>query len=192
MEPTREQFYQRRIAQLEAQNAALQAEVAERIEQNAKLAEQVAKLSKNSSNSSKPPSSDIVKPPKDKGSNAPRRQGGQRGHLGVNRHPFSSDRVDQTVELQADACDCGHCGGGEAMDQPRVHQVAELREDPIIVTEYRLHGFVCPQCGRTVWGELPPGVIEGSAAGGFGPRLQALIGYMKGSLHASYSGLEAF
>ena len=40
-----------------------------------------------------------------------------------------------------------------------------------------------------VWAELPGGVIEGQL---FGPRLQALIGYMKGSLHASYSGLEAF
>ncbi len=48
---------------------------------------------------------------------------------------------------------------------------------------------MCPHCGRTVWAELPAGVIEGQL---FGPRLQALIGYMKGSLHASYSGLEAF
>jgi transposase len=182
VEPTREQFYQRRIAELEAK-------VAELIEQNAKLAEQVAKLSKNSSNSSKPPSSDIVKPPKGKDSNGPRRQGGQRGHPGVNRHPFSSDRVDQAVDVHAGACDCGHSGSDEAIDQARIHQVAELRENPIIVTEYRLHGFVCPQCGRMVWAELPAGVIEGQL---FGPRLQALIGYMKGSLHASYSGLEAF
>ena len=56
MEPTREQAYRRRIAELEAEVAALKAEVA-------RLAELVAKLSKNSSNSSKPPSSDIVKPP---------------------------------------------------------------------------------------------------------------------------------
>lgn len=189
MEPTREQFYQRRIAELEAEVARLKAQVTALIAQNAKLAEQVAKLSKNSSNSSKPPSSDIVKPPKDKGSNGPRRQGGQRGHPGVNRQPFSSDQLDQTVELHAGPCDCGHSGSGEAIDQPRIQQVAELREDPIIATEYRLHGFVCPQCGRTVWAELPAGVVEGQL---FGPRLQALIGYMKGSLHASYSGLEAF
>ena len=189
MKRTHKQFYQRRIAELEAQVRERDERIAALEAQVAKLAEQVAKLSKNSSNSSKPPSSDIVKPPKDKGSNGPRRQGGQRGHPGANRNPFSIDRVDQTVELEAGACDCGHCGGGEAVDQPRVQQVAELREDPITVTEYRLHGFVCPHCGRTVWAELPAGVIEGQL---FGPRLQALIGYMKGSLHASYSGLEAF
>ena len=71
MEPTREQAYQRRIAELEAENADLKALLAElrnqivrQSEQIARLAEQVAKLSKNSSNSSKPPSSDIVKPSK--------------------------------------------------------------------------------------------------------------------------------
>ena len=182
MEPTTEQFYLRRIAALEQQNAELLAQVAQ-------LREQVAQLSKNSSNSSNPPSSDIVKPPKDKGSNGPRRQGGQRGHAGINRQPFSSDQVDQMVHLHASVCACGHSGGGEAIDQARIQQVAELREDPIIVTEYRLHGLVCPQCRRMVWAELPAEVIEGQL---FGPRLQALIAYMKGSLHASYSGLEAF
>jgi len=40
-----------------------------------------------------------------------------------------------------------------------------------------------------VWAELPPGVVEGQL---FAPRLQALIAYMKGSLHASYTGLEEF
>ena len=56
MEPSKEQFYLRRIAELEKQVAELLAQVA-------KLTEEVARLSKNSSNSSKPPSSDIVKPP---------------------------------------------------------------------------------------------------------------------------------
>jgi predicted membrane GTPase involved in stress response len=40
-----------------------------------------------------------------------------------------------------------------------------------------------------VWPKLPSGVVEGQL---FQPRLQALMGYMKGSLHASYTGLEAF
>ena len=69
MEPTREKRYKRRIAQLEAENATLKKEVAELKEQVAelnklvvKLTEQIAKLSKNSSNSSKPLSSDIVTP----------------------------------------------------------------------------------------------------------------------------------
>jgi len=56
VEPTREQAYTRRIAELERGLATALSEVAG-------LSEQVAKLSKNSSNSSRTPSSDIVKPP---------------------------------------------------------------------------------------------------------------------------------
>jgi hypothetical protein len=56
VEPTLEQAYRRRIAELEAEVADLKAQVV-------RLSEQVARLSKNSSNSAKPPSSDIVKPP---------------------------------------------------------------------------------------------------------------------------------
>jgi len=130
-----------------------------------------------------------VMPPKETKSKGRRRQGGQPGHRGVNRQPFSVEQVDHTVEVPAGRCSCGHKGGGQPMDEPRIQQVAELPEKPIIVTEYRLHGYVCSKCGREVWGELPAGVIEGQL---FGVRLQALIAYVKGSLHASYSGLEAF
>ena len=217
MEPTRRQSYQRRIAELQAQVsqrdkriAAFEKQVAELVrhnqillEQNAKLSEQntelakhiakleqqVAVLSKNSSNSSKPPSSDIVKPPKDAKSKGRRHQGGQPGHRGVSRQPFTTEQLDEAVEVSAGRCGCGHKGRGQPMDEPRIQQVAELSEKPIIVTEYRLHGYKCSKCARDVWAELPAGVIEGQL---FGVRLQALIAYMKGSLHASYSGLEAF
>jgi len=182
VEPTLEKKYKRRIAELEKQ-------VAELIQENKRLAEQIAQLLKNSSNSSKPPSSDIVNPPKSTRSKKRRRQGGQPGHPGVNRQPFTRDQIDQTLELPAGACDCGCQRRGKELDQPRIHQFAELRDDPLMVTEYRLHGYVCPRCGQIVWAKLPAGVLEGQL---FGPRLQALIGYMKGSLHASYSGLEAF
>ena len=71
MTSKKEQFYIQRISELEAQLkqrderiAALEKQVAELIKVNAELADKVAKLSKNSSNSSKPPSSDIVKPEK--------------------------------------------------------------------------------------------------------------------------------
>jgi transposase len=189
VEPTREIRYKRRIAKLEAQLAQRDEQIAELIRQNKKLTEQIAKLSKNSSNSSKPPSSDIVKPPKDRKSKKRRRQGGQAGHPGVNRQPFTRDQIDDTQELHTKGCDCGCRRRGKKLDQVRTHQFAELRDDPLVVTEYRLHGYVCPRCGQTVWAKLPEGVIEGQL---FGPRLQALVGYMKGSLHASYSGLEAF
>lgn len=191
-----EQFYKQQIAELQAENATLKEQVDELLKANAgllkanaELAEKVAKLSKNSSNSSKPPSSDIVKPPRPKQSEGPLRQGGQPGHRGANRQPFGQERIDKTVELAAGCCDCGYKGPGKPIDKPKIQQTVELRPDPVTVTEYRLYGYICPKCGRVVWAKLPADVMEGQL---FGLRLQALIGYMKGSLHASYSGLEAF
>jgi len=182
VEPTKEQFYLRRIAELQKQNAELLAQVA-------KLTEQVAKLLKNSSNSSKPPSSDIVKPPKPNNPKGPRRQGGQAGHKGITRSPFRADQIDRVEELHPTRCLGGHAGKLEPTGESKVQQVAELRENPLEITEYRLHAYRCSTCGELVWAELPSGVVEGQL---FGPRLQALIAYMKGSLHASYTGLEEF
>ena len=196
MEPSKEQLYLRRIAVLECENAELREQNAKLTEQVAtvtkevaKLTEQVAKLSKNSSNSSKPPSSDIVKPPKGDNPKGPRRQGGQPGHRGVNRPPFRPDQINRVEELHPPACPQGHDGTLEPVGDPKIQEVAELRENPLEITEYRLHGYRCSVCGRIVWPELPPGVVEGQL---FAPRLQALIAYMKGSLHASYTGLEEF
>jgi len=62
----------------------------------ADLEAEVAKLRKNSSNSSKPPSSDIVKPPKRKGKNKNRRRkiGGQPEHPKHEREPFAVEDLD--------------------------------------------------------------------------------------------------
>lgn len=182
MEPSKEQFYLRRIAELEKQVAELLAQVA-------KLTEEVARLSKNSSNSSKPPSSDIVKPPKPDNPKGPRRQGGQPGHKGTARPPFRADQIDRVEELHPTACPQGHNGKLEPLGEPKIQPVAELRENPLQITEYRLYGYRCSVCGQVIWGKLPPGVVEGQL---FAPRLQALIAYRKGSLHASYTGLEEF
>ena len=109
MEPTREQAYQRRIAELEAENADLKALVAELKAQVARLSEQIAKLSKNSSNSSKPPSSDIVKPSKSAPSKKRKRKiGGQPGHAKHERPPFSPEEIDDVREYRLNCCpDCG-------------------------------------------------------------------------------------
>ncbi len=131
MEPSKEQFYLRRIAELEKQVAELLA--------------QVARLSKNSSNSSKPPSSDIVKPPKPDNPKGPRRQGGQPGHQGVNRSPFRANQIDRVEELHPTACPHGHNGKLEPTGQSKVQQVVELRENLLEIIEYRLHEGFAPR-----------------------------------------------
>jgi len=131
-----EQFYKQQIADLQVENIALKKQVAELLKANeqlvrenaeltervTKLTEKVAKLSRNSSNSSKPPSSDIVKPPKAKQADGPRRQGGQSGHKGFNRQPFGPNRIDKTIPLYAHSCDCGYKGPGQPLEEPKIQQ----------------------------------------------------------------------
>jgi len=188
VEPTREQAYRRRIAELEAEVAALKAEVA-------RLAELVTTLSKNSSNSSKPPSSDIVKPPKpstSKNAGSPkekRKIGGQRGHAKHEREPFSSDDLDDVREYELNCCpDCG----GSVSSRPketRVVQQVELAERPVEIVEHRAWGCWCRRCKKVVYAPLPATVQKG---GLLGPELTALVGYLKGVCHASFSTIRKF
>ena len=61
--------------------AELEGIIKKLLEDNAQLKERIAILEKHSGNSSKPPSSDIVKPPKDKDRRRKRRKiGAQKGH----------------------------------------------------------------------------------------------------------------
>jgi len=69
---------------------------------------------------------------------------------------------------------------------PQVQQVAELRENPVVVIEHRVYEHRCPICQEIVWRTWPHGVIEGQL---FGVRLHAVMGSTKGSLHASSSDL---
>ena len=115
MTSKKEQFYIQRISELEAQLkrrderiAALEKQVVELIKVNAELVDRVAKLSKNSSNSSKPPSSDIVKPPRNTKSNTPRKIGAQPGHTKHERPLFTTEEIDDFQTHTLDACpDCG-------------------------------------------------------------------------------------
>jgi len=188
VEPTTEQAYRRRIAELEAEVAELKAHVA-------RLSGQIAKLSKNSSNSSKPPSSDIVKPPKPTSSKKAnsrkkkRKIGGQPGHAKHEREPFSSDDLDDVREYQLDCCP--HCGGSVSSrpKATRVVQQVELVEKPVEIIEHRAEGCWCRRCKKVVYASLPATVQKG---GLLGPELTALVGYLKGSCHASFSTIRKY
>jgi transposase len=160
------------------------------LEQIRVLQEKVARLEKNSTNSSKPPSSDITKPKDEQRQPGERKIGAQARHPGKQREMLPPEKVDRRVSLTIDTCpDCGQ--GLEVPPEPDelVSQTAELKENPIEVTEYHRLGSWCSQCGKMHYAPLPAGVIEGQLCG---PRLQALIGYMKGQLGASYTELQQF
>jgi transposase len=141
-----------------------------------------ARLDQNSTNSSKPPSTDPIgvkrKPP------APpskQRRGGQKGHPRRIRALVPPDRVASVTDCKPTECRrCGHPLSGEDTE-PRRHQVAELPPIEPEVHEYRLHRLCCPHCRTLTCGVLPDGVPRTS----FGPRLHAALSVLTGAYRLS-------
>ena len=155
----------------------------------AELEDRIARLEKNSSNSHKPPSSDIVKPPPPARRHGKKRRiGGQPGHPRRERTPFPPDQIDQT-QLYA-LKHCPDCGGPleESSQPPRVLQQVELIEKPVVVTEHCAPACWCPHCQRLHHAPLP---AEVRAAGLVGPHLTALVAWLKGAAHCSYTTIQA-
>jgi transposase len=152
--------------------------------------DKIAALEKNSSTSSKPPSSDIVKPPKPKkGKQARRKIGAQPGHKQHLRKPIAPELVDEVVKLEL--TDCPDCGHKLELDkiEPKTTQQIELVEKPYTVTEYQQLMYWCKQCQCYHYVALPKEVEK---AGLFGPKMTALTGYLKGRCHISYRSLKDY
>lgn len=145
-----------------------------------RIADLEARLDQNSTNSSKPPSTD---PPAVKVKRRPpvpptgRKRGGQPGHKRHTRALVPPEQLSQTFDIKP-----GHCAGcgvslrGEDPDPVR-HQVAEIPPVRPDVDEYRLHRLTCTCCGAITRAELPAGVPTGP----FGPRLRAILAMFAGS-----------
>lgn len=143
-----------------------------------RIRELEAQLGQNSSNSSKPPSSDPPwKPPKKRGKGK-RKRGGQRGHKGSRRALVNPDEVVTHVPEQCRAC-------GDALHgtdpSPQRHQVAEVPEVVVRVTEHQLHALRCSGCGTRTRASVP-GDVSRSA---FGPRVQAIVATLSGAFRLS-------
>ena len=148
----------------------------------ARLAELEARLGQDSSNSSRPPSSDPphAKPAPPKTSSG-KQKGGQPGHPKRSRPDLPPDAI---VELRADAC--RHCRAPLSGDDPEPlrHQVVEIPPIRPHVTEYRRHRLTCPRCGKVSCPALP-----GHARGGYGPRAQAVCAVLSGAYRVGKRGV---
>lgn len=175
--------------ELEALVEALRAIVQRQEQRIAELERKLASSGRNSSNSSKPPSSDIVKPPKpDKGQGTKRHRGGQPGHPMHDRPPFEPDQVDLTQVHTLTGCPC--CGGPVALtdNSPRILQKVELKDEvPWTVTQHESQAFSCARCQQVHYAPMPAEVERG---GMLGPKLMALIAYLKAAHHASFSTIR--
>src|SRR6516164_5255091 len=178
----------RQCQQLQAQVNALQARVDALLAEVTQLREQWAAAKKNSSTSSKPPASDIVKPPADD-SSSPRPAGGQPGHPKHKRAPFPPEQVTCFEEHLLQVCPC--CGGGLRRNGhlARVVQQVEIAKPPLTIEQHTSPEFWCVRCQKA-YKAPPPSAIE--KGGLVGPQLTALIAYLKGACHASYSTVRKF
>ena len=167
------------IEQLEQDKHRLQQKVEQLQAQVASLQERVGK---NSSNSSKPPSSDgpHVKraPPKPKSG---RKRGGQAGHPKRQRPLIPASECAEIISVKPPACEqCGQALLGND-DAPKRHQVWEIPPVRPEVTEYQLHTLTCGCCGHATAASLPKGVPRGN----FGPRLTSLVSLLSGVYRVS-------
>jgi transposase len=117
-----------------------------------------ARCNQNSSNSSRPPSTEPPSTKRQRWTQAAKRRKpgaklGHPGHQQVLLEPTSS------VSLWPDACACGHCGCAE-VTWYHMHRVIAL---PIIcsaVTHWRLHQGQCLSCGTLCKALLPLGARQ--------------------------------
>lgn len=142
--------------------------------QGEEIAELKRRLNRNSQNSSVPPSQDPPGAPERKRADpSGRSQGAQPGHRGKGRKLLPAEAVDRVVDHWPPRCGCGHCfaEGDEEAGEPARHQVTELPEIAVAVTEHRMHRRLCPDCGEATRAGLPADV----PAGAFGPRMEAAV-----------------
>lgn len=177
--------------QLGAKLSAAEAEIV-------RLREQLAAAKKNSSTSSKPPSSDIVKP-KSSGGDAgdmdeegPKRKiGGQPGHPIHERAPFGPEQITDSHTHTLGACpDCWGEVRRNGQFQRVVQQMdMDLRAAPLTVEEHICPEYWCDHCQKPCWAPLPMPIQRGGLVG---PQLIALIAYLKGFCHASFSTIRKY
>ena len=148
------------------------------------------KLGTNSSNSSKPPSSDPpwAEPKQNgcRGGKSKRGRGGQPGHEGSTRELLPPEQVDEFVPCKPPGkCDCGGRVCCDDEDPQRLQNM-ELPEVKALVTEYQLFSGVCERCGRVHMGKLP----AGAPSGVLGPRAMAVVAVLSGKYHLSKRQVE--
>lgn len=165
--------------------AELERLVAQLIAENRELR---ARLDMNSSNSSKPPSSDGPGVSRGEKPKTGRSRGGQPGHKGNKRSLLPPDKVNKFVDSRPS--NCGRCDRPLEGDDPypRRRQIIELPPVAPQVTEIRYHALCCPDCGVVTRAPEPPGLPRGA----FGPRLLSIVTLLTGKFGVSKRGAREF
>jgi len=173
---------ERRVQEQEKQLGEQEKQLGEKDKQIADLERQLALRRQNSTNSSKPPSSDgLAGEPRQRcrRKKSWRKPGGQPGHRGAHR-PIGLRResgqgcADPARAVPALWKPSAYAAGASTNDRGSATASGNrIAADSAHITEYQLHCVVCDQCGASTRAVLPP-EIKGS----FGPQLTALIAYL--------------
>jgi transposase len=172
-------FLESQIALLQDQVATLQATVSKL---QVQLTDAQARIYQNSSNSSRPPSSDPPGTrPQLKHTPSGRTRGGQKGHSGHARIQLGADQITGRIDhwpVQCPACTLPLDASLPSEGKPTCVQVWEIPPTTAEVTEHRGYRVRCPHCAALVPApDLP--------AGAFGPRLTAMGGLLHGRFRLS-------
>jgi len=173
---------QREIEKLREQVAERDQQIADAEKQIADLERQLALRKRNSTNSSKPPSSDglggVQRRRCSLRKKSGRKPGGQPGHMGQERPRVEKpDRTEEVLPLQ-----CKHCGaalpqapeGRQTEGDVFCRQIVDLPEMILpVVTEYQYPKVVCPCCQKGTRAEL-----RSEHAQEIGERLTAVASYL--------------
>ena len=153
------QWAESRISQLEEENADLR-----------------RRLGLDSSNSSKPPSSDgLKKKPRTTSlrDKSGKKSGGQKGHKGNNLQQVETpDKIEHH-----DVCECAHCQAkldASNVVGSRKRQVFDIPEPRLEVTEHVAGISKCPVCGKITKADFPEGV---NAPVQYGERIKSAAVY---------------
>src|SRR6266851_6922024 len=162
-------------ATLRAENTALKELITG---MQARIAELERRLGLNSSNSSKPPSSDgLNKPPRTRSLREPsgKPRGGQKGHPGDTLRQVETPDI--VVDHYPEICaGCGMALTAAMATSHAARQVFDLPEPrPAVVTEHRAHVCSCAQCGKRTQATFPKGV---AAPVQYGRRISAMVVYL--------------
>jgi transposase len=142
-----------------------------------RIADLEARLRQNSSNSSRPPSSDspFVKPaPKSLRGRSGRKPGGQSGHQG--RTLMQVERPDRVIRYEPKRCDGCGAGLGKALPAGAVaRQVFDIPAIAVTVVEHQVISRRCGGCGVVSAGAAPDGI---DAVASYGPNVAAIATYL--------------
>ena len=136
------------------------------------------RLGMNSTNSSKPPSSDGLARPKPKPKSlrekTGKRPGGQEGHTGTTLVP--KEKPDIVIKYEPQQCSCGCDLNAVPGTVLQKRQVADLPDIKLKYTEHQIIEKECPHCHQKNQGQLPNWIED--AAVQYGPQIRILLVYL--------------